>query len=86
MGKIIHGFIITVFVLCVANLIPYIMSLFMLISPEGTITFNILSAIKSLFNIPTSLVLFIIKDIMGEVLWIISNIILSVVSFFLIKS
>jgi hypothetical protein len=31
-------------------------------------------------------VLFIIKDIMGEVLWIISNIILSVVSFFLIKS
>jgi len=86
MEKVVRGIIITVFILCIANLIPYLMIILMLFPKDGSNTYNIFAAIKALFEIPTSLVLFIVKESIGEFFWILTNIILLVISFLFLKN
>jgi len=86
MEKFVIGVLITVTLSCFVNLIPYLMIIFMWLSKEDTTTYKIFSVIKSLFELPTSLIFFIIKESIGEVLWVISNVVLLGASFFSLKS
>ncbi|ERJ12508.1 hypothetical protein HLPCO_001494 [Haloplasma contractile SSD-17B] len=69
----------------IINLVPYICSLLLLGLDVGTIEYNLIHATKSLFSIPTSLIWFIIQNDIGEIAWIIFNIIGCTGTIFLIS-
>jgi|GEM_PF-3581394 len=60
----------------IVNLIPYLCMLMLLILNEGELLFNIVSAAKALFEMPTSLIWFIVQSDLGEVGWVLFNVIL----------
>jgi len=53
------------------------MSLFILMSEEGSIMASIFLIIRALFSIPTSLIGFALQYDLGEFWWVIVNVLLS---------
>ncbi len=65
------------------NLVPYICKLVLLLLEEGTLIFSFVQICKSLFEIPTSFIWSIIQTDLGDVWWVILNILGLVVTFLL---
>lgn len=68
------GILSAVALFCFINLVPYILSIFLLILSTESTLFSIINAIKSLLEIPTSFIWFIIQKDLGDIWWIILNI------------
>lgn len=56
------------------NLVPYVCWLLLLGLEEGTIIFSLVQMCKALFEMPTSLIWFIVQSDLGEAGWIIFNV------------
>ena len=63
----------TISLICLVNLVPFIMTVFMLVTNETSNLYSVFLSIRSLFSIPTSLIGFALQYDLGEVWWIILN-------------
>lgn len=70
----------TLAAICFVNLVPFIMALFMLFTKDSSTTYNLFSIIQSLFSIPTSLIGYALQYDLGDVWWVILNILGFIVS------
>lgn len=79
------GILAIVTTFCFVNLVPYLLTILLLLLPNGSRVYTIITAIKSLLEIPSSLIWFLIQKDLGDFWWITFNILGVVVSVYLIK-
>lgn len=70
-----RGFLGIVALFCIVNLVPFLLGGLLYFSQDGTISQSIVIAVKSLFEIPSSVIWFIVQAELGNTVWIITNII-----------
>jgi uncharacterized membrane protein HdeD (DUF308 family) len=81
MNKLFGGLAI----ICVANLVPYLMTFLMLFSSEGRLDYMLASIMKSFFSIPTGILGYALQYDLGDWLWTLLNVLGIIVSIITIK-
>lgn len=76
----IKGLLVGLALICFLNLIPYIMALLMLFTEETSITYSLFHIVQNIFSIPTSIIGFALQYDLGEVWWVILNIVILIIA------
>ena len=76
----------TLVAVCLINLVPFIMTVLMLLTKNPSNVYSIFLSIRSFASIPTSLVGFVLQYDLGEVWWVILNILVFGICIAVIKS
>ena len=72
--------------ICAINLVPFLMTIFLLFTKDASLMNSIFDSIRSLSSIPTSLFGFALQYDLGDVWWVILNIVILAISIVILKS